>query len=164
MLPQGLGMIKEMFPPEEMAAAFGAFGPVMGLSAVGGPILAGWLVDADLFGWGWRMIFAINIPIGLLAVLGGAEVLPPSRPTRPLRIDLTERARSPSGAMVLLIYPLVQGRELGWPVWSYLMIAAGVAVFALFAVVERRRDRRGADSTLVTPSPVPQDGVHRRPR
>src|SRR5262245_33856028 len=54
MLPQGLGMIKEMFPPKEMPAAFGAFGPVMALSAVGGPILAGWLVSADYFGWGWR--------------------------------------------------------------------------------------------------------------
>ena len=52
-----------MFPPEDMAAAFGAFGPIMGLSAVGGPILAGWLVDADLFGWGWRTIFAITSPV-----------------------------------------------------------------------------------------------------
>src|SRR4051812_37288897 len=47
MLPQGLGLIKEMFPPKEMAAAFGAFGPVMGLSSVGGPALAGWLIEAD---------------------------------------------------------------------------------------------------------------------
>ena len=76
MLPQGLGLIKEMFPPEDMAAAFGAFGPIMGLSAVGGPILAGWLVDADLFGWGWRTIFAINIPIGVVALLVGRAGAP----------------------------------------------------------------------------------------
>src|SRR6185369_15222122 len=68
MLPQGLGMIKEMFTPKEMAAAFGAFGPVMGLSAVGGPILAGWLVTADFFGSGWRMSFFINLPLGIFAV------------------------------------------------------------------------------------------------
>jgi EmrB/QacA subfamily drug resistance transporter len=150
MLPQGLGMIKEMFPPDEIAGAFGAFGPIMGLSAVGGPILAGWLVDADLFGWGWRTIFAINIPIGVVALLVGARVLPPSRPNPSVRIDLTSAAIA-SGAMVLLIYPLIQGREHGWPLWSYLMIAGGVAMFALLAVVERRRDRAGL-STLVTPS------------
>ena len=82
MLPQGLGMIKEMFTPKEMAAAFGAFGPVMGLSAVGGPILAGWLVTADYFDTGWRMIFLINLPLGLAAVLGAMKFLPrvPRRP------------------------------------------------------------------------------------
>ncbi|MGC1213557.1 MAG: MFS transporter [Micromonospora sp.] len=48
LLPQGLGIIREVFPPRQLAAAFGAFGPVMGIAAVGGPILAGWLVDADL--------------------------------------------------------------------------------------------------------------------
>ena len=64
MLPQGLGMIKQMFSDEEQAKAFGAFGPVMGLSTVGGPILAGWLVDANYFDSGWRMIFFINLPLG----------------------------------------------------------------------------------------------------
>ncbi|MFD0787549.1 MFS transporter, partial [Micromonospora azadirachtae] len=75
LLPQGLGIIKEVFPPRELAAAFGAFGPVMGISAVGGPILAGWLVDADLWGTGWRAIFLINLPIGLLALLGALRFL-----------------------------------------------------------------------------------------
>ncbi len=162
MLPQGLGMIKEMFPPDEIAGAFGAFGPIMGLSAVGGPILAGWLVDADLFGWGWRTIFAINIPIGVVALLVAARVLPPSRPDRSVRIDLTSAAIA-SGAMVLLIYPLIQGREHGWPLWSYLMIAAGAAMFALLAVVERRRDRAGLVDAGHAVA-VRQEGVHRRPR
>ncbi len=121
MLPQGLGMIKEMFPPDEIAGAFGAFGPVMGLSAVGGPILAGWLVDADLFGWGWRTIFAINVPIGVVAILRRR-----SRCCRASRPDRASRSTSPArrsrpASMVLLIYPLIQGRELGWPPWTYLM-------------------------------------------
>ena len=80
MLPQGLGLIKEMFAEREMGSAFGMFGPVMGLSSVGGPILAGWLIDADLFGTGWRMIFLINLPLGLLALLGGLRV--PARVAR----------------------------------------------------------------------------------
>lgn len=60
----------------------------MGLSAVAGPILAGWLVDADLFGWGWRMIFAINIPIGLIALGLGLRVLPPNSPDPTVGLDL----------------------------------------------------------------------------
>ena len=79
MLPQGLGMIRQMFTPKEMAAAFGAFGPVMGLSAVGGPILAGWLVTADFFDTSWRMIFLINLPLGVAAVLGALKYLPEAR-------------------------------------------------------------------------------------
>ncbi|RLV48127.1 MFS transporter [Nocardioides mangrovicus] len=150
MLPQGLGLIKEMFPPEEIAGAFGAFGPVMGLSAVGGPILAGWLVDADLFGWQWRTIFAINVPIGVIALLAAVRILPASRPNRDLHVELTSAAIA-SGSMFCLIYPLIQGRELGWPAWSYVMIAAGLLGFGLLALVERARDRAGK-VTLITPS------------
>jgi MFS family permease len=65
LIPQGLGMIKNVFPPKEMGAAFAAFGPIMGLSAIAGPILAGWLVSADLLGTGWRMIFLLNVPLGV---------------------------------------------------------------------------------------------------
>ncbi|MBN9620578.1 MAG: MFS transporter [Actinobacteria bacterium] len=150
MLPQGLGLIKEMFPPSEIAAAFGAFGPIMGLSAVGGPILAGWLVDLDLFHWAWRTIFAINVPIGVLALLFGLRVLPRSRPDRGIRVDLTSVVVA-SAAMVMLIYPLIQGQELGWPAWTFALMAGGLAMFGVFAVLERRRDRRG-EPTLITPT------------
>jgi EmrB/QacA subfamily drug resistance transporter len=150
MLPQGLGMIKQMFPPEERAKAFGAFGPVMGLSAVGGPILAGWLVDADYFGSGWRMIFFINLPLGVLAVLGAIRYLPEFTSARPPRLDWLGVVLASAGAF-LLLYPLVQGRELDWPAWTFGMLALGVAVFVAFGFYERWRDRRGLDP-LVTPS------------
>ncbi len=150
MLPQGLGMIKEMFSEEESAKAFGAFGPVMGLSAVGGPILAGFLVDGDFFGWEWRSIFAINIPIGIAAIFAGLRYLPASKPDRSVHIELTSAAIA-SGSMFLLIYPLIQGREKGWPAWTFAMIVAGLAGFLLLAYVERTRDRAGK-VTLITPS------------
>ncbi|MEV1330612.1 MFS transporter [Micromonospora costi] len=150
LLPQGLGIIKEVFPPREMAAAFGAFGPVMGISAVGGPILAGWLVDADIAGTGWRAIFLINLPLGLLAALGALRFLPESRATHASRLDLPGVGLAALGA-VLLVYPLVQGRERGWPAWMFVMLAAAVAVFAIFARYEIRRQRTGRDP-LVVPS------------
>ncbi|MEV6367589.1 MFS transporter [Micromonospora musae] len=148
LLPQGLGIIKEVFPPRELAAAFGAFGPVMGISSVGGPILAGWLVDADLWGTGWRAIFLINLPLGLLAALGALRFLPESRPAHGSRLDLPGVGLVALGA-VLLVYPLVQGREQGWPGWMYGMLVAAVAVFAVFARHEVRRHRAGRDPLVV---------------
>jgi EmrB/QacA subfamily drug resistance transporter len=151
MLPQGLGMIRQMFTdPKEMAKAFGAFGPVMGLGAVAGPILAGWLVDADYFGSGWRMIFFINVPLGIFAVVGALRFLPDSRLPKPPRLDLVGVLFAAGGAF-LLLFPLVQGRELDWPVWCFVMLAAAVVVFGIFSFFESRRERRGLDS-LVTPS------------
>ncbi len=148
MLPQGLGIIKEMFPPKELGAAFGAFGPVMGLSAVGGPILAGYLVDADILGTGWRMIFLINLPLGLLALLGAARFLPATRSTSRMRVDLPGVLIF-SIAATMLVYPLVQGRELGWPNWTFALMAGSMVVFGLFAWFESRRARKGKDPLVV---------------
>ncbi|MDV3220497.1 MFS transporter [Intrasporangium sp.] len=150
MIPQGLGLIKEMFPPDEMARAYGLFGPVMGLSSVGGPVLAGWLVDADLLGLGWRMIFAINLPIALVGIVAGLRYLPASSPDPDLSIDLPGSLLATIG-MAGLIIPLIQGREHDWPAWSFALIALALAAFVGFAVLERRRDRAGR-ATLVVPS------------
>lgn len=150
MIPQGLGIIKDIFDEKEMGAAFGAFGPVMGLAAVGGPILAGWLIDADLFGSGWRMIFLINLPVGLAALIAGMRFLPESRPDKAPRLDIVGALLATAAAM-LIIFPLVQGRELDWPAWTFASMVAGVAVFALFAWYERQVHRAGGDP-LVTPS------------
>ncbi|WP_446665748.1 MFS transporter [Flexivirga sp. B27] len=150
LLPQGLGIINEMFPPEERTKAFGAFGPIMGIGAVGGPILAGWLIDADLLGLGWRAIFAINIPIGIVGLIGAMRYLPTNRPDRTLRLDVPGVLLAGAG-MFLLVYPLVQGREHDWPIWCFVMIAAGLAAFCGFGLLERSRDRAHR-STLVVPS------------
>ncbi|MCS0603423.1 MFS transporter [Streptomyces sp. LP11] len=150
MLPQGLGMIKEMFPPKESQKAFGMFGPVMGLSAVCGPILAGWLVDADYFGTGWRMIFLINLPLGAAAILGALRYLPRGRSADRPRLDIPGMLLV-SVAALLIIFPLVQGREYDWPGWTFAMMAASVVVFVAFAVYESRRSRAGRDP-LVVPS------------
>ncbi|MDP9843124.1 MFS transporter [Streptosporangium lutulentum] len=148
MIPQGFGMMKEMFPPRELQAAFGAMGPIMGLSAVGGPTLAGWLVDADFFGTGWRMIFLINLPIGLIAILAAIKFLPATRPTRGVRLDLPGAVLASTGSL-LLVFPLVQGREYGWPAWTFAMMAGSAAVFVLFGRYEVHRSRAGGDPLIL---------------
>ncbi|GAA3217638.1 MFS transporter [Actinocorallia longicatena] len=150
MLPQGLGMLKEMFDEKEQGQAFGLFGPVMGLSSVGGPILAGFLIDADLWGTGWRMIFLINIPLGLFAIIGGLVYLPAWRTAKTVRLDLVGAVLAAAGS-ALIIFPLVQGREHGWPAWAFALMALAVAVFGFFGWFEARKARTGGDP-LVEPS------------
>lgn len=144
MLPQGFGLIRDMFPPSEMGKAFTAFGPIMGLSAVLGPIIAGGLIDADLWGTGWRMIFMINLPIGLAAFVLGVRTLP-SRPERDRTVQLDLAGMVLAGVgMCMLVFPLVQGRELGWPGWIIAVLVCSIPVLAGFAWHELRRGRSGA--------------------
>ncbi|MGC1213556.1 MAG: MFS transporter [Micromonospora sp.] len=101
-------------------------------------------------GTGWRAIFLINLPLGLLATAGALRFLPESRPGHATRLDLPGVGLVAIGAL-LLVYPLVQGRELGWPAWTYAMMVAAVVVFAAFGRYEVRRQRAGKDP-LVVPS------------
>jgi len=143
MIPQGFGLIRDLFPPQEMGKAFGTFGPVIGFSTIIGPIVAGALIDADIAGTGWRAIFAINLPLGAFALIAGLKALPSAAvPARRTRLDVKGNLVAAAG-MLLLVFPLVQGRELGWPTWSLAMIAASVVVFAAFAVQQHRRSRTG---------------------
>jgi EmrB/QacA subfamily drug resistance transporter len=147
MIPQGFAMVKVVFPPDQLKKALIPFGPVMGLATVAGPILAGWLLHLDLFGSQWRSIFLINVPIGLFALALGWRVLPQrTGEDRSARLD-------PGGVALLtlasglLIIPLIQGRELGWPLWTYLSMAGSVVAVALFVVSERR-----SRHPVITPS------------
>ncbi|MBO0843494.1 MAG: DHA2 family efflux MFS transporter permease subunit, partial [Nocardioides sp.] len=139
MIPQGLAMVKQSFPPQDLQKAFIPFGPIMGLSAVLGPILAGFLIDADILGTGWRMIFLINVPVGIIGTTIAARYLPRVPREKGARLD-------PLGSLLVtvacagLIYPLVQGRDLGWPTWTYALMGGALVVFALFAWSERRSD------------------------
>lgn len=145
MIPQGFGILKAVFPPAEVGQAFGAFGPVMGLSAVGGPILAGALIDADWFGTGWRMIFLINVPLVVFAVLGALRAMPEVRSPDKPRLDGIGMVLL-TIASGLLIFPLIQGRELGWPLWIFGLLAGSLAFFGVFVAYERRR----TDSPLIS--------------
>jgi MFS family permease len=169
MLPQVFGLIRDLFAAHEMGKAFGVYGPVMGLSAMLGPIVSGGLISANVFGTGWRMIFAVNVPVGLVALLVGARVLPAGvagsggapggrasgtgrTPGRARRGQLDLPGAALAGlAMFGLVFPLVQGRSLGWPAWSFAMMAASVLMLAGFAWYQIRR-RRSGRTPLVEPS------------
>ena len=137
MIPQGMALVKIVFPPEHLRKALIPFGPLMGLATVAGPILAGWLLHLNLLGSEWRPIFLINVPFGLVATTLGLRVLPLNGGEDPTaRLDLTGVGLL-TAASALLIIPLVQGRELGWPAWTYVMMGAAIVMLALFVVSER---------------------------
>ena len=135
MIPQGLALVKVVFPPEHLRKALVPAGPLMGLATVAGPILAGWLLHLDLFGSQWRSIFLINVPFGIIAAALAWRVMPRRGGEDPAaRLDLTGVGLL-TAASALLIIPLIQGRDLGWPTWTYVMMAAAVVLFGLFVVL-----------------------------
>jgi EmrB/QacA subfamily drug resistance transporter len=138
MFPQILSVIQVTFAPRERAAAFGMFGATIGLATITGPLVGGLLIDGDLFGLGWRPIFLVNVPIGVAALAAAARYLVESRAPRALRLDPVGVALVTAG-LLLLVYPLVQGRDLDWPLWTFLSMAAALPVLAGFAVYERRK-------------------------
>ncbi|WP_207934109.1 MFS transporter [Actinomadura sp. KC06] len=145
MIPQGFGLVRDLFGAKDVGKAFALLGPVIGLATILGPVVAGLLVDADLFGTGWRAIFLINVPVGAYALVVGARVLPAptrSQADRSGGLDVTGMLLGGLG-MSMLVYPLVQGRELGWPIWSLALLAGSAPVLAVFALHQLRRARRG---------------------
>jgi predicted MFS family arabinose efflux permease len=102
-----------------------------------------------VLGLHWRTIFFVNLPIGVLAFAGAVLYMPESKAERPLRLDLSGMVLV-SLASLALMYPLVQGREAGWPAWMVVLMPAALPVLLLFVIVQRRRDRRDG-SALVPP-------------
>ncbi|UBH25217.1 MFS transporter [Micrococcus porci] len=147
MVPQVFGIIRSSFEPAAMAKAFGAYGAVQGLASVAGPLIGGALADADLWGLGWRTIFWINIPIALVALVLGWRVLPDSRAAARSRLDGVGALLAAVGVLLVLL-PLVQGRDWGWPTWGWALLAAGVLVLAGFLRYENALARRGGEPVL----------------
>src|SRR3954469_15524325 len=131
LFPQVLSIIQVTFPQRERATAFGLFGMVIGMSSFSGNALGGLLVSANLFNLSWRPIFLINLPIGLLTVLAASKFIKESRSPKARRLDLGGVAIM-TLALTLLLYPLIQGREAGWPPWTFICMAAFIPVLIGF--------------------------------
>jgi MFS family permease len=146
MIPQGFGLMKQVFSDDELDKAFGLFGPATGVPMLAAPIVAGALINANLWGTGWRLVFLINVPIGVITLLLAARSLPGGATHPDVRLDLG--GVSIIGlALVAIIYPLIQGRTDGWPGWSFALLALGAILLVAFL-----RHERDSDDPLVEPS------------
>ncbi|PWU58719.1 MFS transporter [Micromonospora globispora] len=145
LVPQVLAIVRTSVAPAEQPRAFARYGLTLGLGAVFGQLIGGLLIRADLFGLDWRLCFLINLPIGV-AALAFLRRVPESRHPA-TRLDLAGVVLV-SAALVTLVLPLVEGREQGWPMWTWLSLAASVVLFALFAASQRRGGQPLVDLTL----------------
>jgi EmrB/QacA subfamily drug resistance transporter len=142
MVPQVLATIHVLFPDASRARAFAIYGIVLGLAGAAGFILGGLLVTADLAGLGWRAVFFVNVPVGLIIIAAAWRWMPQAARRVGTRLDIP-------GAVVLfagllcLIGPLLFGHDVQWAPWVWLAMLAGVAIIALFVRLERRVAARG---------------------
>ncbi|GAA2432008.1 MFS transporter [Streptomyces glaucus] len=150
MLPQVLATIQATTSGPRRAKAMGLYGATAGLSMVAGQILGGVLVAADLAGAGWRSVFLVNVPVVLVGLLLAARTVPETRAPRPEPVDGPGTVLL-ALALLTLLAPLTEGRSAGWPLWTWLSLAAFPGVAAAFWAVERRADGRGR-TPLVPPS------------
>lgn len=150
MVPQLLASVQAFFSPRERAPMYGLIGGVSGLAAVAGPVLGGWLVDADLWGLGWRSVFLINIPVGIAIFVLAARFVPETRSSRPMRLDVPGVVLL-SAVVLAFMVPLVEGQTLGWPAWLWIPVAVGAALLVAFVAYSRRRMRRDGSALLPMP-------------
>jgi MFS family permease len=121
--------------------ALSYYGMALWLAAVSGQLVGGVLVETDLAGLAWRSCFLINVPIGLAALAVVRRTVPESRAERRMRLDLAGAATLAVGLAAILL-PLIEGRQLGWPAWTWISLALAPVILAGFVQHQRRLSRR----------------------
>lgn len=159
MAPQALASVQAIFPESEKPLALGLYGAVFGLAAVIGQVLGGVLISLDLMGLGWRAIFLVNLPVAILVVLFGIPLLKETRAQDARKLDLGGMALS-MVTLGALIVPLIEGRETGWPLWSWLPLIA-VPVLARFFWRYETRLAHGGGAPLLNPAALRAPGLGR---
>jgi EmrB/QacA subfamily drug resistance transporter len=150
MVPQVLAVITTSFPPAERARAIGWYGVAGGIASVAGQVLGGWLLSADILGLGWRVIFFINVPVGAIAAVIAARVLPSSDNSKKASLDIPGAAGI-ALTLGLVLVPLTLGRTEHWPAWTWACLAASVPAALVTASWQRTLRRRGGQPVLETP-------------
>jgi EmrB/QacA subfamily drug resistance transporter len=149
MVPQVMSLMQVMYKPNERAGVMGLFGALGGAAASLGPVIGGLLIHFNIAGLDWRPIFLINVPIGIFALFMAKKYLPEGKSPHPLKLDVIGTFII-MAALFLFVFPLIQGRELDWPIWSFVMIATSLPFIALFAWWQRKKENKD-NSPLVAP-------------
>jgi EmrB/QacA subfamily drug resistance transporter len=158
MAPQVLATFRAVFAGAERGKAFSIYGAMLGFASAVGLVLGGLLTDANLFGWSWRAVFFVNVPVAACALIAGLRFVPETRDPGARRPDVPGAVLL-AGSLVAIVYPLLEGRQLGWPAWVWVLLAAGVAGLATLGLLEARRAGRRDNNT----APLLQVGLFRVP-
>jgi EmrB/QacA subfamily drug resistance transporter len=155
MAPQVLATFRVIFGRAERGKAFGIYGAMLGFASAIGLVLGGLLTGANLFGWEWRSVFYVNVPVAVAALIAGARFVPETKDPGARR-PFVAGAVLLAGSLVAIVYPLLEGRQLGWPAWVWPLMAAGVAGLVVLGLIEARR-------TSTTVAPLLRAGLFRVP-
>ena len=140
--PQVLAMIGHLYAGERRQRAFTLYGLTLGLAAVLGQLIGGLLIAADVFGLSWRLCFLINLPVGIIALILVPILIPTYRTGATGGLDLPGAVLGTT-AISAIVLALIQGRQLGWPLWIWGCLAGGLIAAALFVRYQRRRGLAG---------------------
>jgi MFS family permease len=155
--PQALASIQAIFPEAEKPRALGIYGAIFGLASVIGQVFGGMLISLNIFGLGWRLIFLVNLPIIILVLIFGLPLLQETKIQRTRRLDLTGVLLSVL-TLSCVVIPLIEGREAGWPLWAWILLALSPVLAAVFWRYETRLSASGGEP-LVNPSALQAPGL-----
>lgn len=159
MAPQALASIQAIFSEKDKPLTLSMYGAVFGLASVVGQALGGVLISLDVFGFGWRAIFLVNLPVAILVILFAIPLLRETRSRQPRKLDLIGTALS-IVTLATLIIPLIEGREAGWPIWAWLSLAFVPILAGAFWRSQGRLALRGG-SPLLDPRALVVPGLAR---
>jgi EmrB/QacA subfamily drug resistance transporter len=131
LIPQGMAIVTATFPRDFTAKAFSVFGPALGVAMIGGPLLGGFIINADIAGLGWRPMFLINIVIGCFGCVAAVRFLPKGTGDRGTAVDGLGAAFL-GATMLGLMYGLIEGSTNGWTALPIGCLVAGLLCFGLF--------------------------------
>lgn len=146
LFPQVYALLRVMYDDTDRRWAFGLLGMTLGLAAITGQILGGFIIESDLFGLSWRMIFLINLPIGVIALLT-ARFIPESLSSDAMAVDWSGILLATAGLLLLLL-PLLEGPNIGWPLWTWRSMAASVVFLTIFLLWEHLVAQNGGDPAV----------------
>jgi EmrB/QacA subfamily drug resistance transporter len=158
MFPQALSIIQATFTSKQKDKAIALYGATIGMGAAAGQFLGGFLIQTNLFNLDWRLIFLVNVPIGIGTLIAALFIVHESKSEKPIRLDIGGAAIL-SAILFLLLYPLIEGRNAGWPLWMYVSIIASITLIFPFiffesSVIKRNNNNRngnGPHSTYKLP-------------
>jgi MFS family permease len=137
MFPQALSIIQATFRSRQKNTAIALYGATIATGGAAGLVLGGFLIQTNLFNFDWRLIFLVNVPIGIGTLIAALRIVHESKSERPVGLDIGGAAIM-SVILFLLLFPLVEGRNVGWPLWMYVAIISSVILIIPFILFERR--------------------------
>jgi EmrB/QacA subfamily drug resistance transporter len=145
--PQVVATIQVALPAERRSGAFAALGAVISIASIAGPLIGGFLIWANILGLGWRPIFFVNVPIGVIAIVLAPRLIPTFSGQEARKLDFTGTLLVVALLMAIMI-PLTLGQLYGWPSWAWLCLVAAVVLGPIFLWSQRWSERRGRDPLL----------------